>query len=133
MKSYFSQYGDITRLRISRNKKTGKSKHFGFIEFKTETVAKIAAEAMNNYLLFGHILKVQQIAPENVHEELFAGANKTFKAVQWNRIAKYKNDKPKLESRWKLLKDKDIKTKKTRQQKLKAAGINFDISLLAPK
>jgi hypothetical protein len=25
---YFSQFGDVTRLRVSRNKKTGASKHY---------------------------------------------------------------------------------------------------------
>ena len=34
MKSYFSQFGEVTRLRLSRSKKTGKSKHFAFVEFK---------------------------------------------------------------------------------------------------
>lgn len=57
MKEYFSQFGEITRLRLSRNKKTGRSKHFAFLEFKNAEVAKIVADTMDNYLLFGHLLK----------------------------------------------------------------------------
>ena len=61
MRQYFDQFGEISRLRISRNKKTGKSKHYGFIEFQDKEVAKIACEAMNNYLVFGHLLQVQMV------------------------------------------------------------------------
>jgi nucleolar protein 15 len=34
MKAYFGQFGEVTRLRLSRNKKTGKSKHYAYVEFK---------------------------------------------------------------------------------------------------
>ncbi|KAF8199520.1 hypothetical protein BJ912DRAFT_921932 [Pholiota molesta] len=53
IKAYFSQFGTVTRLRVSRNKKncikTGKSKHYGFIEFDSSAVAQIVAETMDNY------------------------------------------------------------------------------------
>ena len=38
MRSFFSQFGVITRLRLSRNPKTGKSRHFAFIEFESKEV-----------------------------------------------------------------------------------------------
>jgi nucleolar protein 15 len=57
MKEYFTQFGQVNQLRLSRNRKTGKSKHYGFIEFKSAEVAQIVAETMDNYLMFGHILK----------------------------------------------------------------------------
>ncbi len=44
---YFSQFGAITRLRVSRNKKTAKARSYGFIEFASADVAQIAAEAMD--------------------------------------------------------------------------------------
>jgi nucleolar protein 15 len=57
MRAYFGQFGNVTRLRLSRNKKTGKSKHYAFVEFADAEVAKIVAETMHNYLLFGHLLQ----------------------------------------------------------------------------
>ncbi|KAF5015773.1 hypothetical protein F66182_12771, partial [Fusarium sp. NRRL 66182] len=57
MRAYFSQFGEISRLRLSRNRVTGRSKHYAFIEFASSVVAKIVAETMNNYLMYGHILK----------------------------------------------------------------------------
>ncbi|KAE8706472.1 putative lysyl-tRNA synthetase [Hibiscus syriacus] len=44
MEAYFKQFGAIKRLRIARNKKTGKSKHFGFIEFENPQVAEVVAD-----------------------------------------------------------------------------------------
>ena len=50
-------------MRLSRSIKTGKSKHYAFVEFQFPQVAVIAAEAMNNYLMNGKvkspILKLQ--------------------------------------------------------------------------
>ena len=36
MRAYFSQFGAITQLRLARNKKTGKSQHYAFIEFASQ-------------------------------------------------------------------------------------------------
>nr|GFC76325.1 uncharacterized RNA-binding protein C1827.05c-like [Tanacetum cinerariifolium] len=68
--AFFKQFGEIRRIRIARNKKTGKSKHFGFLEFASPEVAMIVAETMHNYLLFEHLLQVQIIPPERVHHKL---------------------------------------------------------------
>lgn len=86
IKSYFSQFGEVTRYRVSRNPKTGASKHYAFVEFKSCEVAEIVAKTMDNYLLFGHILKCKLLAPSQVHKDLWKGANKRFKAVPWNKI-----------------------------------------------
>lgn len=47
MKSYFSQFGPIRNLRVSRNKKTGKPKHFAFVEFEEASTAEIVAKTMD--------------------------------------------------------------------------------------
>jgi nucleolar protein 15 len=86
MKQYFSQFGNITNLRLSRNRKTGKSKHFAFVEFESAEVAEIVSKTMDNYLLFGHILKCKLVAPAQVHKDLWIGANKRFKSVPRNKI-----------------------------------------------
>src|SRR4051812_45073350 len=113
MMQYFSQFGTVNRLRLSRNKKTGRSKHYAFIEFMSEEVAKIVAETMDNYLLYNHLLKCKRsctvsspaalvcslilmtirvcitgkIVPESkVHESLWKGANIKFKPIPWAKI-----------------------------------------------
>nr|AFK44118.1 unknown [Medicago truncatula] len=81
MEAYFGQFGTIKRLRISRNKKTGKSRHFGFIEFESPEVAKIVADTMHNYLLFEHLLQVFVVPSEHVHPRLWKGFNYRYKPL----------------------------------------------------
>ncbi|XP_045467185.1 MKI67 FHA domain-interacting nucleolar phosphoprotein-like [Harmonia axyridis] len=52
MKEYFSQFGRVTNVKVCRSRISGKSKGYGFVEFLTPEVAKIASETMNNYLMF---------------------------------------------------------------------------------
>merc|ERR1712144_47157 len=86
MRAYFGQFGKILQLRMSRNKKTGAGKHYGWIKFESSVVADIVARTMDNYLMFGHILKVKLIPEEQVNEAWFKGANKRFKKVPWNKM-----------------------------------------------
>ena len=57
MSSYFSQFGTITALRLARNKKSGASKHYAFIQFDSCSVAAIVVETMHNYLLSNRLLQ----------------------------------------------------------------------------
>lgn len=52
MKKYFKQFGKVTNAKVCRSRITGNSKGFGYVEFKEAEVAKIAADTMNNYLMF---------------------------------------------------------------------------------
>lgn len=125
MKKYFDQFGDISRLRISRNKKTGKSKHYGFIEFQDKEVAKIACEAMNNYLVYGHMLQVHMVDDANVHEELFSGHHVQYKPLPHRLISRNHHDAPKSKEKWEKLAAKQQHRKNARKAKLAAAGIDF--------
>lgn len=126
MRQYFTQFGEITRLRLSRNKKTGASKHFAFVEFAEESTAEVVAKTMDNYLLFGHILKCKVVPKAQVHENLFKGANQRFKKVPWNRMAGKKLEKPKTEAAWesKIQREKNKRAKNA--EKLKALGYEFE-------
>ncbi len=111
MKSYFSQFGDVSRLRLSRNKtvsddvsciikhctkyvtQTGRSKHYAFLEFESSSVAQIVAETMDNYLLMGHILTCKVIPKDEVHAELWVGANRKWRPVPMSRVARVQHNK----------------------------------------
>lgn len=105
MRSYFSQFGEITRLRLSRNKtvrphspshssshahtltplQTGASKHYAFIEFAYASVAQIVHETMDNYLLSGHILVCKVVPDDQIHPKMWIGANRKFRPVPKGR------------------------------------------------
>jgi nucleolar protein 15 len=126
MKQYFSQFGNITNLRLSRNRKTGKSKHFAFVEFESAEVAEIVSKTMDNYLLFGHILKCKLVAPEQVHKDLWIGANKRFKSVPWNKIQGRKLSQPMAVAGWESRKEKEEKRRADKKAAMKLIGYDFE-------
>ncbi|KAI1314791.1 MKI67 FHA domain-interacting nucleolar phosphoprotein [Mortierella claussenii] len=126
MQAYFSQFGTVLRLRLSRNKKTGRSKHYAFIEFASVDVAEIVAETMDNYLLFGHQLKCKALQPSQIHPAMFLGANKKFKAIPWLKISKEKHNADKSPGQVNLIKKKLLKNEKAKRAKLQELGIDYE-------
>ncbi|TVY49576.1 putative RNA-binding protein [Lachnellula occidentalis] len=129
MREYFKQFGTILKLRLSRNRKTGASKHFAFVQFESATVADIVAKTMDNYLLFGHILKVKIVPDEQVPADVFKGANKRFKKVPWNKIEGRKLKQGATEEVWGNRIEAEEKKRIEKAEKLKKIGYEFD----APK
>ncbi|XP_024530188.1 uncharacterized RNA-binding protein C1827.05c [Selaginella moellendorffii] len=130
MRGYFSQFGAVTRLRLSRNKKTGKSKHYAFVEFETPEIAQIVAESMNNYLMFGRMLQVKIVPTDQIHPSLWNGANKKFYLPSKTKT----NEEMSLERRQRLV-EKFARKDKARRTKLQALGYDYpeiEISNLAP-
>ncbi|XP_054806164.1 uncharacterized RNA-binding protein C1827.05c [Prosopis cineraria] len=126
MEGFFGQFGTIRRLRIARNKKTGKSKHFGFIQFESPEVAKIVAETMHNYLLQEHVLQVHLIPPEDVHPKLWRGFNYRFKPLDSSKIERMRLGKERtLEEQQKLV-EKIMKRNEKRRKRIEAAGIDYE-------
>lgn len=91
---FFSQFGDVKRLKVSRSKKTAKSKHYAFVEFQSAQVAAIAAEAMNGYMMFTQKLDCHVLPPSQVHPDLFKGASRAFKKIPWGDIEQKRHNMP---------------------------------------
>ena len=126
MKAYFRQFGNILKLRLSRNRRTGASKHVAWIQFESATVADIVARTMDNYLLFGHILKVKIVPDEQIPENLFKGANKRFKKVPWNKMEGRILAQGASEEVWDKRAEKEEAKRADRAKVLKEIGYEFD-------
>ncbi|KAI1132159.1 hypothetical protein F5Y10DRAFT_6393 [Nemania abortiva] len=129
MREYFSQFGQVNKIRLSRNKATGQPKHFAFIEFAELGVAEIVAKTMDNYLLAGHILKVKMVPKSRIHDKLWVGANRRFKKIPWNKMAGNRLKKPLSESAWTGKISKEEAKRNERAKKLLELGYEFE----APK
>lgn len=129
MKKYFSQFGKVNQLRLSRNKKTGASKHYAFVEFQSQEVADIVARTMNNYLLFGHVLKVHLIPTDQVHPDLFKGAKQRFKVDPRNKKAGLEMERGAERSQWEKRVANENKRRDTKAKELKDI---FDYEFEAP-
>ncbi|KAJ7104273.1 hypothetical protein B0H15DRAFT_873884 [Mycena belliarum] len=126
LKAYFSQFGNVTRLRVSRNKKTGRSKHYGFLEFDSSSVAQIVAETMDNYLLMGHIMRCKVIPKAEVHPELWVGANRKWREVPTVRVAQAEYNKLRTPDEQLRAAHRLLKRQQQRQRNLEKAGIVYD-------
>uniref|UniRef100_A0A8C5NW86 Nucleolar protein interacting with the FHA domain of MKI67 n=1 Tax=Jaculus jaculus TaxID=51337 RepID=A0A8C5NW86_JACJA len=120
---YFSQFGTIKRLRLSRSKRTGNSRGYAFVEFACEDVAKIVAETMNNYLFGERLLVCRYIPPEKVHVELFKEWNVPFRQPSFPAVKRYNQDrklaqKLRMEQRFK-------KKEKLLRKRLAEKGIDY--------
>ncbi|KAF7794821.1 hypothetical protein EIP86_005963 [Pleurotus ostreatoroseus] len=133
MKAYFTQFGDVTRLRLSRSKKTGRSKHYAFIEFDSSEVAKIVAETMDNYLLMGHILRCKVIPKDEVHPELWVGANRKWRVVPHDRISRLEHNKARSEEEQEQAEKRLLRRQQRQKQKIVEAGIKYDFEAVAYK
>ncbi|XP_010552934.1 PREDICTED: uncharacterized RNA-binding protein C1827.05c-like [Tarenaya hassleriana] len=126
MEAFFKQFGTIKRLRIARNKKTGKSRHFGFIEFEDSEVAEVVADCMHNYLLLEHLLQVHLIPPEHVKPKLWRGFNYRYKPVDRVEIErKHHNKERTLEGHRKMV-EKIMKRDEKRRKRIEDAGIEYE-------
>ncbi|KAJ1818988.1 nucleolar protein [Coemansia sp. RSA 2598] len=126
MKGYFGQFGEIVDLRLSRNPKTGNSRHYAFIRFKHLEVAKIVVQTMNNYLLFDRLLKCALIPKEKVPPTLFA-----HRVVKINRDTMLKvkmavRNKARTPEKQELYEQKLIRNENKLRRKLAEAGIDYD-------
>eukprot|EP00057_Strongylocentrotus_purpuratus_P014082 XP_011668556.1 PREDICTED: MKI67 FHA domain-interacting nucleolar phosphoprotein-like [Strongylocentrotus purpuratus] len=129
MKKFFSQFGNIKRLRLSRSKKSGKSKGYAYIEFEYDEVAKVVTETMHNYLMYQKLLKCFYVPKDKLHPDTFKGCFRHFKGPRRREIAAARNNSL-LESG----KDHILESQKRRvnglnkkQKKLEKLGINFKI------
>ncbi|XP_029162994.1 MKI67 FHA domain-interacting nucleolar phosphoprotein [Nylanderia fulva] len=120
MKKYFKQIGKVTRVRVVRSRRTGKSRGYGYVEFLNPDIAQVAAETMNNYLMCNRLLKTTYISPEKQHLGFFSGKN-------WSE-AKY----PKLRSRRRALLRKNRNEKTEDYKKYVKKSLN-KLSMLESK
>ena len=123
IKQFFSQFGTVKRLRLSRNKKTGASKHYAFLEFETAEVASIVANSMNNYILFGHKLSCTVMPAEQIHETLWKGANRKYHITPTPREFE-KKERTEIETRVYL--KKRMESNEKLHAKLESMGIQYD-------
>ncbi|KAL6755310.1 hypothetical protein V8C86DRAFT_2678930 [Haematococcus lacustris] len=123
---FFSQFGKLTRVRLSRSKKTGKAKHYAFLEFQHPEVAEIAAGAMDGYFMFRQKLTVRVMKPEAIHPELFVGANQRFRTVQWRAVERRRHDKERSPQEHAVRVARLIKRDAQRAARIKAAGIDYE-------
>jgi RNA recognition motif-containing protein len=60
LRQAFAAFGDVLSVKFIRDKATGESRGFGFVEMSSEQQALAAIEAMNGKDFMGQVLKVEK-------------------------------------------------------------------------
>jgi len=64
LRTLFESYGQITRVHIGKDRETGRSRGFAFIEMANDDEAAKAMTALNGKEFGGRALKVNEAAPK---------------------------------------------------------------------
>ena len=126
LKKYISQFGEILRIKVPRSKKSNRMKGYTFIEFNTNEVASIVANALNNYTMFGRILKARCLKLEELRHNVFKGWNRktVFKNGPKKFISKYNAPKTTIEKALKVR--KLVNAEQRKRDQLKELGIKYE-------
>ncbi|EDW38926.1 GL13812 [Drosophila persimilis] len=105
LRQYFKQFGRVLRVRLARSPRSGNSKGFAFVEFEYPEVAKVAADTMDNYLMFQKVVKASYIPPENQKFNYFKSSvkrvhNKAGKEIYVSEITKRTQNSVKKQNNW---------------------------------
>ncbi|KAH8264563.1 hypothetical protein KR038_010220 [Drosophila bunnanda] len=142
LRQYFRQFGRVLRVRLARSLRTGNSKGYAFVEFEYPEVAKVAADTMDNYLMFQKVVKASYIPPEKQAFNYFRTSlkkvtNKAGKEIYVSHVTKATQRSVKNQNNW----DESACQKRTvtnlnkikkMQEKYKDLGIDFSNLLVQP-
>lgn len=133
MKKFFSQFGNLTRWKLSRSFKKGASRGYGWVEFEDEGVAKIVAQTMDKYLLFERQLVCKLLPPEQVHRSIFKNWKRPKKDMTMKLLENERerhNDRPTVSVSGEEVPQTTIgqaKRRRAREDKLKTLLKDLDV------
>ena len=125
LRQFFKQFGTVSRVQVSRSRKTGRSRGYGFVEFQDREVAQIAAETMHGFILFNKQLVCKLLTPAQVHPMLFSGACKPFNPYPRHVDFKKRYNDTQEKEVIKARVEKLLETEKGLREKLKGIGYEF--------
>lgn len=129
---YFQQFGTVIRVRVPRNKKTANFKGYAYVQFTDSTVAQIAAETMNGYLMFKKIILCQVLKNKEIPKCLTTEGvtvNRPIKGLTAKRNALAAN---KFKSKKKLKKIQERLVRHIQETNKKLADLGIDYSFNIP-
>lgn len=65
LQDLFAEYGAVSSVNIIKDRDTGSSKGFGFVEMDTQSEAEAAIKALDGSSVGGRSLRVNQARPRN--------------------------------------------------------------------
>ncbi|CAN0111050.1 unnamed protein product, partial [Phaeothamnion confervicola] len=127
MKGFFSQFGDVTRVKVSRSIKTARCKGYAFVEFTSHEVAAVVAETMDKYFIYDKQLACEVVPADRVHERMFDGCERKMKAIPWHKIHRQQNNRDRTLPEHERHVEAVTKRQSGKKRRLEALGIAYDL------
>ncbi len=64
LETLFAYFGDVKKAVVIKEKKTGRSKGFGFVELEDEQQGRVAIDKLNNTVFMERTLVVNEARPK---------------------------------------------------------------------
>lgn len=64
LRDKFAEYGEVTSANVIMDRDSGRSKGFGFVEMPDDTAAEAAIQALNESVMDGRNIRVNQAKPK---------------------------------------------------------------------
>ncbi len=100
LEAAFSAYGQVERAQLVKDRDTGKSRGFGFVEMADDAGADRAIEALNGSQLDGRNLTVNEARPREPRSGGGGGGGNRFGGGGGNRGGGGGGDNRRREPRW---------------------------------
>jgi RNA recognition motif-containing protein len=65
LEAAFADHGTVVSAVVIRDRESGRSRGFGFVEMETEEMAEVAASALDGFEMDGRRLRVNEAQPKN--------------------------------------------------------------------
>lgn len=128
MRKFFTQFGEVGKLKLFRSKKTGNSKGYAFVQFLSSEVAEIVAQALDGYLIMDRKLVCNVVPASKMHEGMLIPSKVPSKKV--SDISEVKATEDEIEAPVVNLQqqaDRFLKSQKKKMQRLQELGIDFEL------
>lgn len=79
LRAEFEIYGEVTKVKIIRDRFTNKSRGFGFIEMQSEEEALAAIDDLNGKEMGDRTLKVNKARPRNARRSKRGSSQRNYK------------------------------------------------------
>lgn len=123
---FLSQFGVVTKVKLSRSRKTANPRGFCFCEFANSEVASIVAETMNGYFLQDKRLVCHVVPLEKIRANLFDGHDRAFTKVDWQARHREQVNKEKPADVMNVITKRLLAREEKKKAALKAVGIEYD-------
>ena len=124
LRKFFEQFGKINKLRVSRSKKTGRTRGYAFLEFSKKDVAEIAVNTMDGYMLFHK--KIECHLMDSAHKDTFKNGNRDWAFVPTQVMFRNKHNVEKSDEHKAARVEGLLAKEKEKRIRLKELGIEYD-------